>query len=133
MKLNTLIKELEFKALPSGGPGGQHANKVSSKVQLSFNVLTSAALSKLEKQVLRQQLQNQINTRGQLQLACSTFKSQHKNKAAVTKRLITLITKSLIAKKLRKPTKITKAAKQKRLHQKKQQALKKINRQKPLF
>ena len=56
-----LIKEFNFKAIRSSGAGGQHVNKVSSKIELSFNLETSLVLNENQKQVIKLKLSNRIN------------------------------------------------------------------------
>ena len=131
MNTDTLIKELTFKAMRSSGPGGQHVNKTSSKVEVSFNIEASLALSDQEKQRLQQKLQNKISSKGILSLQCSESRSQHRNKAIVIERLIDLLKQSLKPVKKRKKTKTPKRAIEKRLKTKKNTALKKANRKPP--
>ncbi|PVW15357.1 alternative ribosome rescue aminoacyl-tRNA hydrolase ArfB [Marixanthomonas spongiae] len=131
MNTDKLIKELTFKTMRSSGPGGQHVNKTSSKVEVSFNIESSQALSDQEKQRLQQKLQNKLTSDGTLSLQCSESRSQHRNKAIVIERLIALLKHSLKPVKKRKKTKIPKKAIEKRLNEKKKKALKKANRKPP--
>jgi len=131
MNLETLLKELEFKALRSSGPGGQHVNKTASKVEVSLNVKASNAFSETEKDSLLKKLSTKISSEGNLQLSCSETRSQHRNKAIVIDRLIELILKSLKKTKARKKTKPSKSSIEKRLKTKKNQALKKSHRKPP--
>lgn len=131
MNQNVLISELQFRAVRSGGPGGQHANKVSSKVQLLFDVLNSKGLSELEKSQINKKLSNLISKEGLLQLSAEAYRSQHRNKEAVTKRFLELIKKASQKPKKRKPTKRTKASIEKRLDSKKRDAQKKAFRKRP--
>lgn len=131
MNTDKLLKELTFKAMRSSGPGGQHVNKTSSKVEVSFNIEASQALSDQEKQRLQQKLQNKISSEGILSLQSSESRSQHRNKAIVIGRLINLLKYSLKPVKKRKKTKTPKKAIEKRLKAKKNTALKKANRKPP--
>tara|TARA_R100000306_G_scaffold14034_1_gene16738 strand:- start:18566 stop:18970 length:405 start_codon:yes stop_codon:yes gene_type:complete len=131
MNTEKLIKELTFKAMRSSGPGGQHVNKTSSKVEVGFHIDSSQALSNSEKQPLQQKLQNKISTEGILALQCSESRSQHRNKALVIQRLIDLLKQNLKPVKKRKKTKTPKKAIEKRLKAKKNIALKKANRKPP--
>ena len=133
MKLNTetLIQELNFKAIRSSGSGGQHVNKVSSKVELSFNLDASEALTDLQKQRILNKLKNRITNDGVLILQCEESRSQHKNKELAIKRFIELIKTSLIVPKKRIPTKIPKSVIRKRLKNKRNLSDKKANRKKP--
>ncbi|NQY28159.1 MAG: aminoacyl-tRNA hydrolase [Flavobacteriaceae bacterium] len=124
-----VIQECTFKAVRSSGAGGQHVNKVSSKIELSFDLLNSKGFSEYEKTLLQRKLK--LSKEGCLLLQCSESRSQHKNKALVIKRFLSLLKKSLIVPKRRIPTKTPKRVIRKRLKNKKHQADKKNNRQKP--
>jgi len=133
MNPENLIKELDFKFTRSSGAGGQHVNKVSTKVVLRFDVIHSVALSAEEIEVLTTKLENRISKEGILSLTSDATRSQLKNKEEVTKRFIALIHKTLTPSKKRKPTKRPKSANLKRLQKKKNRAETKINRQKPKY
>lgn len=123
------MKECSFKAVRSSGAGGQHVNKVSSKVELNFNVIDSEGISENEKNILKQKLK--LTKEGVLILQCSETRSQHKNKEIVTKRFLTLLKNNLIIPKKRIVGRIPNKVIRKRLEQKNKQALKKNNRKKP--
>ena len=131
MNAETLLKELEYKAVRSSGPGGQHVNKTASKVEVSFHINNSEALSEDEKEQVLIQLSNRINSEGFLKLSSSETRSQHKNKELVTQRLMDLIEKNCKKPKPRKKTKPSRASITKRLKSKKNHALKKVNRKPP--
>ncbi len=131
MEATKLIPELEFKAIRSSGSGGQHANKVSSKVELHFNLLNSEALSDSQKKILLVSLGKRLTNNNELILQCDESRSQHKNKELIIKRFIKLIEQGLIVQKKRVPTKTPKAVIRKRLDNKKKQSIKKITRKKP--
>ncbi|WP_417855801.1 alternative ribosome rescue aminoacyl-tRNA hydrolase ArfB [Xanthomarina gelatinilytica] len=126
-----LISELTFKAIRSSGAGGQHVNKVASKVVLNLNLKQSEVFSEAQKNLLLNNLSNRLTTDGILILQSDESRSQHKNKELVVKRFLDLIKQGLKVPKKRKPTKIPKAVKLKRLSKKKQQADKKANRKPP--
>jgi len=126
-----ILTELQFKGIRSSGPGGQHANKVSSKVELSFHIEASAGLTDREKKRLILKLDNKLSKEGLLILQCDESRSQHKNKELVIKRFLKLIEKSLVVPKARKKSKPTRSSIEKRLKSKKIASLKKINRSKP--
>lgn len=126
-----LITELTFKAIRSSGAGGQHVNKVSSKVVLNFDLTNSQVFSEEQKALLLKNLENRLTTEGILILTSDESRSQHKNKELVIKRFLEHIKQGLKVPKKRKPTKIPKAVKLKRLSKKKQQADKKANRKPP--
>jgi ribosome-associated protein len=126
-----LKSEVNYKAVKSSGSGGQHINKVATKVELYFNVFKSEVLSEEQRAKLAVNLSNRINKNGYLILSCSATRSQLKNKEIVTKRFLALIEEGLKEEKERKPTKIPKAVKKKRRENKRQQSQKKTNRKPP--
>ena len=126
-----LHRELNFKTSRSSGPGGQHVNKVESRVELLFDVENSEFLEKDQKVVVFEKLRNRISNEGMLRLQCDETRSQVKNKEIVVERFLQLIKEALKPKKERKPTKPGKASREKRLRNKKKLAEKKEYR-KPL-
>ncbi|WP_104735360.1 alternative ribosome rescue aminoacyl-tRNA hydrolase ArfB [Hanstruepera ponticola] len=126
-----LISELQFKAVRSSGAGGQHVNKVSSKVVLNFDLNNSQVFSEEQKVLLFKNLATRLTSEGVLILQSDESRSQHKNKEFVIKRFLELIKQGLIVPKKRKPTKTPKSVKLKRLTNKKQQSEKKANRKPP--
>ncbi|MEM7484385.1 MAG: alternative ribosome rescue aminoacyl-tRNA hydrolase ArfB [Bacteroidota bacterium] len=131
MNREQILRELNFKAIRSSGAGGQHVNKVSSKVELSFSLETSQAFSDQEKRRILRKLETRFTKEGILILQCDEARSQHKNKQLVIKRFFSLLKKALEVPKKRKPTKPSKSSIEKRLKSKKMDSSKKINRQKP--
>ena len=126
-----LIKELKFRTTRSSGPGGQHVNKVSSKVELLFDIENSAALTATEKDYLLRRLQGKLNKHNVLLLQCSETRSQHTNRERVVKRFLATVEKALRIPKKRKPTKPSKSSIEKRLTSKKKIAQKKVDRKPP--
>jgi len=131
MDKETIYKELQFKAIRSSGAGGQHVNKVSSKVELYFDLTSSPSFSEKEKKLLFKNLAARLTKEGVLQLSSGESRSQHTNKEKVVKRLFEVLTKALIIPKKRKTTKMSKAQKLKRLDNKQKLATKKSLRKKP--
>ncbi len=131
MNTAVVISELKFKGVRSSGAGGQHVNKVSSKVELSFDLLASAGLTDDEKLRLNQKLSSRLTKSGILLLQCGDSRSQHRNKELVIKRLLEILKANLYIPKKRKTTKPSKAAIKKRLESKQRHALKKASRRKP--
>lgn len=126
-----LISELSFKAIRSSGAGGQHVNKTSSKVELTYNLIDSAVFDEDQKELLLTNLKSRLTKDNIILLQCDESRSQHKNKALVIERFLELIHQALIVPKKRKKTNIPKAVKQKRLEVKKQIAEKKATRKTP--
>ena len=133
MNTELMIKELKFKAVRSGGAGGQHVNKVSSKIELTFDLGNSESLSEEEKALLVQKLKSRLTKDNILLLQCDESRSQHKNKEIAIDRFLNIISGGLIVQKPRKETKPSKSSIVKRLEKKKKQAFKKVLRNKSNF
>lgn len=132
MNIDIILNELQFKAVRSSGSGGQNVNKVSSKVEVGFDVLNSNGLDNAEKLLLQSRLTSKLTKEGILILTSSESRSQHKNKALVIEKLLRLLSDNLKINKVRKKSKPSKDMIEKRLKKKKEQALKKQNRKPPL-
>jgi ribosome-associated protein len=120
-----LVSECSFTTTRSSGSGGQHVNKVESRVTLLFDILNSQMLSEEQKKLLGEKLKNRISKEGILQLSSEAERSQSMNKKAVINRFRSLIEGALQPVKKRKPTKPTAASIRKRLERKKQLSEKK--------
>ncbi|MBP4136491.1 alternative ribosome rescue aminoacyl-tRNA hydrolase ArfB [Flavobacterium geliluteum] len=131
MDIEKIISELSFKAVRSSGAGGQNVNKVSSKVVLTFDVNASQALTDLEKALLLINIAPRLTTENILILNCDEDRSQLKNKEIVVKRFLDIIKKGLFVPKVRKATKVPKAAIRKRIKDKKNNSDIKQSRRKP--
>lgn len=131
MDIKNLIKELSFKGIRSSGAGGQHVNKVSSKIELTFDLENSTELNDEQKQLLLKNLATRLTKDNVLILFCDESRSQHKNKEIAIKRFLEVIKTGLIKPKPRKATKPSKSAIRKRLKSKKRRSEKKVNRRKP--
>lgn len=129
--LDVLQHELNFKAVKSSGPGGQHVNKTASKVVAQFDINNSQAFDEDEKAMLLHKLSSRLSKDGVLNLESSFSRSQHKNKEIVIERMLQVISGALKKTKPRKKTKPSKASKLKRLREKKMRSEKKDQRQKP--
>jgi len=133
MNVDIILNELQFKAVRSSGAGGQNVNKVSSKVEVSFNVLLSNGLDDAEKLLLQNRLISKLTKEGVLILSSSESRSQHKNKALVIEKLVNMLSNNLKVNKARKKSSPSESVIEKRLKKKKQQALKKQNRKPPSY
>lgn len=126
-----IINECIYTSARSGGPGGQNVNKVSSKVELRFNVPQSRVLSDPEKSLILDRLRKKINNNGELILTSQLERSQIRNKIHVTEKFLSLIYKALLPSKIRVPTTPTISSKKKRIENKKRQGEKKKLRNTP--
>ncbi|MCL5246392.1 aminoacyl-tRNA hydrolase [Cellulophaga sp. 20_2_10] len=131
MNIAQIVQELQFKAVRSSGAGGQHVNKVSTKIELTYDLQNSTAITDKEKERLLLKLSNRLTKENVLLLQCDDSRSQHKNKDLAIKRFLELIKSALIVPKKRKKTKPSRSAIEKRLNTKKKSALKKANRKRP--
>jgi ribosome-associated protein len=120
--------EFQFQASRSGGAGGQNVNKVSTKMELRFNVITSALLSQAQKDTITDKLKNQINSEGELIIVSQEERTQLRNKTVVLKKFKDLLKKALYVPTVRKASRPTLASKEERLKSKKIDAEKKAFR-----
>ena len=120
--------EFQFQASRSGGAGGQNVNKVSTKVELRFNVLISNLLDDSQKALVQERLKNQINSEGELIIVSQEERTQLRNKNTVIKKFRELLKKVLFIPKKRLKVKPTIAMIAKRLDSKKKLSEKKANR-----
>jgi ribosome-associated protein len=112
--------ELELKATRSGGPGGQHVNTSSTRIELVWNVATSPSLWEDERTHLLEKLAHRLDGEGQLRIVAQGERSQLQNREAAIARFAEVVAKALVVPKRRKATRPTKASKEKRLQGKKQ-------------
>ena len=114
--------EVELTFSPSGGPGGQHANKASTRAELAWNVATSRALGPRQRERIRGALRTRIDSSGTLRLTSDTYRSQLRNREDVIERLQREVAAALKPIKKRRPTAPTRASKERRLEQKKRRS-----------
>ena len=114
--------ELSYRASRSGGPGGQHVNTSSTRVELVWDVAGSPSLTDGQRALIQEKLTNRINAEGELQLVAGESRSQFQNKEAVTERFIELLRQALHVQKPRRKTRPSRAAKEERLQSKKRRS-----------
>lgn len=120
--------ELTVRVSRSSGAGGQHVNKTSSRVELVWNVATSAALTETQRAAVRERLASKLTEEGELRVVSSETRSQLQNRELAEARLAAIVRGALVVPKVRKATKPSRAAKQARLDEKKRTTEKKRER-----
>lgn len=123
--------ELWVTASRSGGPGGQHSNKVSTQVTLHWSVKESSVFGDEQKEQLKRRLQSYLTEEGVLQVTASDTRSQHRNRKIARERLARMIQKALQRKKRRKATRPSEAARRRRLEEKRKRGKRKELRKHP--
>ena len=120
--------ELEAKATRAGGPGGQHVNTSSTRIELRWNVRASRVLDDTMRERLLVRLAPRLDGEGAVRIVASEHRSQRQNREAAEARLAEMVRKALVIPKTRRPTKPSRAAKAKRLDEKRRQSEKKQQR-----
>ena len=121
-------EELVFKFSRSSGPGGQNVNKVNTRVTLFFDVANCGSLSGWQKQRILARLATRSDKNGVLRVVSQKFRTQGANRRVAVERLQELLTDALKIRPVRKKSKVSYAAKQRRLKEKKQRSLLKRQR-----
>ena len=117
-RLTIPSSELEMRFSTSSGPGGQHANKASTRVELAWNIARSQALSDRQRKQLLSKLRNRLDKSGTLRVASETHRSQFRNRDDVTARLSRIVDDALKVQKRRVATKPTHSSQQRRIQSK---------------
>ncbi|HET6797735.1 MAG TPA: alternative ribosome rescue aminoacyl-tRNA hydrolase ArfB [Gemmatimonadales bacterium] len=127
------LAELEYRASRSGGPGGQHVNTSSTRVEVWWNVAASPSLTPEQRAQLLTRLGSRLDSSGRLRLVSSGTRSQLRNREDATARLRDLVAAALVVRKKRKRTRPTASAKAARLDAKRRRSdLKRRRRTPPL-
>jgi ribosome-associated protein len=125
------LAELEYRATRSGGPGGQHVNTSSTRVEVWWDVAGSATLTEEQRARLLARLATRLDSAGRLRLVSSGSRSQLRNREEVTERLRDLVAAALRVPKARKRTRPSRAAKAARLEAKRRRSAIKRERRPP--
>ncbi len=120
--------ELVFQASRSSGPGGQNVNKLNTRIVVRFSVRGSTSLSDEQKRQLLSRLTSRIDKEGVLHVASQRHRSQEANRRAAVERLQELVHEALKSKPVRKKTKVSAGARERRLKDKKQRSVLKHQR-----
>lgn len=123
--------ELTYRATRSGGPGGQHVNTSSTRIELLWDVGASPSLSDEQRALILEKLANRISQEGVLLIAASEHRSQLQNKEAATARLAELVRQALVVPKTRRKTKPSRASREERLRAKQHRSSVKRMRRRP--
>lgn len=111
--------ELAFRASKSGGPGGQHVNTSSTRVELLWNVRQSRVLSDEQRTRLLAKLETRLDGEGVLRIVASEHRSQTRNRDVAEERLTRLVRRALVVPRVRRPTRPTIGGVERRLRSKK--------------
>lgn len=129
--LRVPLAELEFRATRSGGPGGQHVNTSSTRVEVTWDVAGSPALSDEQRRRLLVRLASRLDGAGRLRVVSSGSRSQLRNREDATERLCDIVAQALMVPKTRKRTRPPRAAKAARLESKRRRSATKRDRRPP--
>jgi ribosome-associated protein len=124
--------EIEFRATRSGGPGGQHVNTSSTRVELVFDLAGSPTLTEAERTRARRRLRTRLDGEGRLRVVAQDERSQHRNRQLATERFCAIMRDALAPPPPpRRPTRPTRAATEERLEGKRRDAARKRLRRPP--
>lgn len=121
-KISIPVSELDIRFSRSGGPGGQHVNKTSTQVELTFDLLNSPSIPQDDRAWLIEKLKHRLDSAGRLRLTSQDTRSQRQNKSIVLERFQELMKHALRRPKKRKPTKPSRAAVERRIESKKKRS-----------
>lgn len=120
--------ELTVRATRAGGPGGQHVNTSSTRVELVWNARTTAAVDEEMRARLLARLAHRVDAEGAVRVVASATRSQRRNREEAEARLVELVKRALATPRKRIPTRPSRAAKEARLTAKRRRSEKKKGR-----
>jgi len=120
--------ELTFRASRSGGPGGQHVNTSSTRIELLWDLTHSQAVTDAVRARLLEKLAARLDAEGMVRIVASDRRSQGQNRDAAAERLAQVVRQALVVPKKRRPTRPTKASREARLSQKRRRGEQKRDR-----
>jgi ribosome-associated protein len=120
--------ELTYRATRAGGPGGQHVNTSSTRIELLWNPERSQSVSGDQRHRLREKLASRIDSEGNVRVVASAFRSQTRNREDAAERLVALLRRALTIPKKRRKTRPSRAAVEARLQRKRHKSEKKRHR-----
>ena len=120
--------ELTFRATRAGGPGGQHVNTSSTRIELLWDVTRSTVIGEDVRARLHEKLASRIDASGMVRVVASDRRSQSQNREAAAERLAKLVRQALVVPRKRRPTRPTAASKEQRLAEKKRRGERKRDR-----
>jgi ribosome-associated protein len=126
------FSEVDVRASRSSGAGGQHVNKTSSRIEITWNVRESKAISDEQREIILNRLGSRISTDGSIRVVSSETRSQLRNRERAEARLADLIRRALTPRKKRKPTRRPRRADEARLASKKLHSKKKLERKRDI-
>jgi ribosome-associated protein len=127
-QLSIPLAELRFRFTPSSGPGGQHANRSATRVELFFDVANSPSLSETQRERVLAEIKTYIDGEGVLRMVSQVSRSQVQNRQEVTARFQELLVQALKPRKRRRGTRVPRAERERRRVEKRRQSEKKQRR-----
>jgi ribosome-associated protein len=122
LRISIPLSEIELSYARSSGPGGQNVNKVASKAVLRFDLAGSPSIPEPARQRALRRLENRVTKHGEIVLSCDTHRDQTRNREEAISRLQSLLAEAMNLQRRRRPTRPTKAAKERRLQEKRTRA-----------
>jgi ribosome-associated protein len=121
-RLSIPMSEIDMRASRAGGPGGQHVNTSSTRVEVSWTIQTSRALSARDRATLLARLATRLDSSGAIRVVSAETRSQLQNRERALDRLATVVAQALVVPKVRKKTKPSRGAKEARIETKKRRS-----------